>query len=71
MGTHLRVVSKSYLMKTKMTGFQKSLHFVLWMKLAISLEGLKKTQPNPKSLATFSHTPARIWSRAVRETASS
>ena len=44
MGTHLRVLSESYLMNTNMTGiddFQKYLRLVLWRKVASALEGLK------------------------------
>ena len=44
MGTHLRVLSESFLMNTNMTGFRwfsKNLCIlVLWMKVASALEGL-------------------------------
>ena len=44
MGIHLRVLSESYLMNTKMAGFRwlsKSLCIlVLWTKVAFLLEGL-------------------------------
>ena len=42
MGTHLRVLSKSYLMKTNMTedGFKKSLHTCALDKVTLALEGL-------------------------------
>ena len=41
MGTHLRVLSENYLMNTNMTGFSNSLCIlVLWMKVALALEGL-------------------------------
>ena len=48
MGTHLRVLSESYLMNTDMIGFrwesQLPLHIlVLWTKVASALEGL--TEP--------------------------
>ena len=45
MGTHLRVLSESYLMNTNMAGFRWFLKnlciLVLWMKVALALEGLK------------------------------
>ena len=44
MGTHLRVLSKSFQMNTNMTGFKwffkKLCVLVLWMKVASALEGL-------------------------------
>ena len=41
MGTHLRVMSKSYPMNTNMAGFRCfSEIFVLWTKVASALEGL-------------------------------
>ena len=45
MGTHLRVLSKSYPMNTNMTGFRwisrNLCIFVLWKKVALALEGLR------------------------------
>ena len=44
MGTHLRVLNKSFLMNTNMTGFiWLSGIFMLWTKVALALEGLKWT----------------------------
>ena len=44
MGTHVRVLSKSYPMNTNMTGFRyfflEKYVLVLLMKLALALEGL-------------------------------
>ena len=44
MGTHLKVLSESYLMDTNMTGFRrfskKNCILVLWTKVASALEGL-------------------------------
>ena len=41
MGTHLRVLSKSYPMNTNMTGFRwLSKICILWTKVASALEGL-------------------------------
>ena len=45
MGTYLRVLSKSYLMNTNMTGFIRFLKFfaslMLWTNVASALEGLR------------------------------
>ena len=45
MGTHLRVLSKSFPMSTNMTGFRRFSKifdfFVLWRKVASALEGLR------------------------------
>ena len=50
MGTHLRVLSKSILMNTNMTGFRwftKNVWvLVLWMRVALALEGLLLIQAN-------------------------
>ena len=46
MGTHMRVLGKSYPMNTNMTGFgwfSKSCVLVLWMKVAAAMEGLRST----------------------------
>ena len=43
MGTHLRVLMKSYPMNNNMTGFRWFPKiFVLWMKVASALDGLRK-----------------------------
>ena len=46
MGIHLRVLSESYPMNSNITGFRwfskVFASFVLWMKVASALEGLKK-----------------------------
>ena len=39
MGTHLRVLGKSFLMNTNMTGFRKFCVLVLWTKVASAFEG--------------------------------
>ena len=42
MGTHMRVLSKSYPMNTNMIGFRRLPKiFVSWAKKALALEGLK------------------------------
>ena len=62
MGTHLRVLSESYLMNTNMTGFwwfSKNLGIlVLWTKVALALEGL-----TPLMLGLFRpmHKKANIY----------
>ena len=47
MGTHLIVLSESYLMNTNMTGFiwfsKEMCILVIWTKVASALEGLRKT----------------------------
>ena len=45
MGTHLRVLSEGYSMKTKMTGFRwfSKIFASLWTKVASALEGLFKS----------------------------
>ena len=44
MGTHLRVLSESYLMNTNMIGFQISLHFCALDESSLSLLRVKVTQ---------------------------
>ena len=64
MGIHLRVLSESYPMKSNITGFiygfQKSCIIVLWMNVALALEGLSAIK---YLLLLGYHTQIWCWGR--------